>query len=271
MTPPTAAFARSSEDVVSDTLDYAERRGLTFTSSSIRYLFKRHGHAGAHRHLDRLGAILDAAAIVGCDCTQSRAARRLALAKGDAQAVIDELAAQRRRRVDRRTAPCAVPISPPTLALRSNAYASCGCPHCMRRLANQLQRYIEKMISAPYFSRVDRDEARAEAYLELIDSAERWPGGPSFTGWFSISFERRIQALYRSRQRAQTVSLDAEWALTNDEGGRIVPLGERVPDRSIDVLTIVIIRELRAEQELARRAVRAMRSAEFELGRRLAS
>jgi hypothetical protein len=59
------------------------------------------------------------------------------------------------------------------------------------------------------------------------------------------------------------LSLDAQDVLSDDEGGRTVPLGERIPDRSVDVLTIVILRELIAEALLQLRQARADRGEEY--------
>jgi hypothetical protein len=144
MKAPASSNVDDPEATVSETHSYADRRGVTFTRQSIRSLLKRRGQAGARSYIADLGAIMDAAAIVGCDCAQTRAMRLLALAGGNAQDVVDEFSAQRRRRIDRRTARCAVPVPPRALAARSNAYAGCGCPHCLRRLAHQLERYIER-------------------------------------------------------------------------------------------------------------------------------
>ncbi len=130
-----------------------------------------------------------------------------------------------------------------------------------------MQRYIGKMIAAPFFRNLDREEARAEANLELIHSIETWPGG-NFTGWFAARFTRRVRKIYRSRspKERETLSLDARDVLADDEGGRIVSLGERIPDRSVDVLTIVILRERLAEGVLELRRIRAERALEYMEG-----
>ena len=62
------------------------------------------------------------------------------------------------------------------------------------------------------------------------------------------------------------LSLDAPGVLSNDDGGRTVPLGERIPDRSIDVLQIVLLREHVAEAALAQRQRCADRVEEFTNG-----
>jgi hypothetical protein len=62
------------------------------------------------------------------------------------------------------------------------------------------------------------------------------------------------------------LSLDAPGVLSDDDGGRVVPLGERIPDRSRDVLEIVLLRERFAEAALAQRQLRADRGEEFTNG-----
>lgn len=127
-----------------------------------------------------------------------------------------------------------------------------------------MQPYIAKLSTKPYFAYLDRDEARAEANLELIQSIETWPGG-NFTGWFAACFRTRVRRIYSSRPVEQDamLSLDAPSVLSNDDGGRTVSLGEQVPDRSIDVLSIVIWREQLAEAALKQRQRCADRGQEF--------
>ena len=127
---------------------------------------------------------------LGIECTQILATRRLTAADGDAQHVIAGFAAEYRRRSDRQTIPCRAPIPPRELSARTNAFAGCGCPSCLDRLAAQLQHYIGKMIAKPFFNGLEHEEARAEVNLELIRSAETWPGG-NFTGWFAHRFESK--------------------------------------------------------------------------------
>jgi hypothetical protein len=249
---------------VSATIQYAAERGVTLAPSSLNRLFKRHGRRGTRLYVDKLGAIMDAASVLGIDCTQAHATRRLSLAKGDAQRVIADFTAERRRRLDRQTVTCRVSAPPRAHAERTNAFAGCGCPRCRDRLAAHMKRYIGKMIAAPLFLDLDREEARAEANLELIRSAETWPGG-NFTGWFAARFTDRVRAIDRSRsaEEREMLSLDAEGVLSDDHGGRTVSLGERIPDRSVDVLRIVLWREQRAEEALARQQIMVDRCEEY--------
>jgi DNA-directed RNA polymerase specialized sigma24 family protein len=247
-----------------ETAQYAADRGVTLAPSSIGHLLRKHGHDGTRDYIDKLGDIMDAASLLGVGCTQALATRRLSLAEGDHRRVIADFTAEHRRRSDRRAIACRVVVPPHTLRDRANAFAGCGCQRCRDRLAAHMQRYIGKMIATPFFRNLDREEARAEANLELIHSIETWPGG-NFTGWFAARFTSRVRTIYRSRstEERETLSLDARDVLADDEGGRIVSLGERIPDRSVSVLTIVLLRERLAEAVLELRRIRAERASEY--------
>jgi DNA-directed RNA polymerase specialized sigma24 family protein len=62
-----------------------------------------------------------------------------------------------------------------------------------------MQRYIERMISGRFFAHLDREEARSESNLELIQSIETWPGAGNFSGWFAAHFKNRALNIYSSR------------------------------------------------------------------------
>jgi hypothetical protein len=249
---------------VADTVGYAAQRGVVFTPNSVYQLLRRRGLDGTRRYIDDLAAIMDVASELGVECSQDKAKTRLWRAGGDAGAVVAGFRAAHRRRQDRRTAPCRVAVPPRELASRSDAFAGCGCPRCLHRLAVQMQRYIARLVARPFCARLDREEARAEANLELIESVECWPGG-NFTGWFAARFGHRIAARNESRalEESTTVSLDAPGVLADDAGGRLVSLAERIPDRSCDVLTIVLLRERLSERALELRQVRADRGEEY--------
>lgn len=261
----TLSLGAEAREGVPETIQYAAERGIVLTPQAIVGLFRRRGIQDTRRYIDDLGAIMDAASTLGIDCTQARAIRLLILADGNAQRVVADFAAQHRRRADRRSARCQVTAPPREFGARANALAGCGCPRCCERLATHMQPYIAKLIAQPYFAYLDRDEARAEAHLELIESIETWPGG-NFTGWFAACFGTRVKQIYRSRpvEQDEMLSLDAPSVLANDGGGRTVSLGELVPDRSVDVLSIVIWREQLAEAALKQRQRCADRGQEFD-------
>lgn len=250
---------------VSDTVRYAAQRGLVFTPHSMYDLLRKRGRSATRRYIDQLGAIMDAASELGISCSQCLATTRLVRAGGDAADVIAGFRAEYRRRQDRRTARCRVGVLPRDLTMRSNALAGCGCPRCRDRLAKHMEPYIATMVANPFFARLDREEARGMARLEVMESLESWPGGSNFMGWVSKRFERLVMRLYAARalEDRLTVPLDAPGVLADDAGGRLVPLQERIPDRSCDVLTIVLIRERLAEWALERRQVRADRGEEY--------
>jgi hypothetical protein len=252
---------------VCETVQYAADRGVVLAPRTIYYLLRERGRSGALHHIDKLSEIMDAASIFGVDCSQVGAAKRLSRADGDAQHVITGFAAEHRRRSERRTATCRVPVPPRALDARSNAFAGCGCPRCRERLAAQMEHYIGKLIARPFCNGLEPEEARAEANLELIRSVETWPGG-SFSGWFAHGFDKRVKTIYASRtsEEREMLSLNASGVLSEDDGGRTVPLGERIPDRSVDVLEIVLLRERVAEAALELRQNRADRGEEFTNG-----
>jgi hypothetical protein len=262
------AGGAETRDGVPEMVEYAADRGLTLSPRTIQRLITSRGRGEAQAYIDKLTLIMDAAASFGVDCTQISATRRLSLAEGDARRVVAAFAAEHRRRSDRQTIACRVKTPPRELRERANAFAGCGCPRCRDRLAIHMQRYIGKLIAAPFFRDLDRDEARAEANLELLISIETWPGG-NFTGWFAERFLNRVRNIYRSRyaaERHQTVSLDADWVLAESDRGRTVPLGERIPDLTVDVIVTVLLRERFAEAALELRRLRAERGEQYKRG-----
>lgn len=250
---------------VDELAQYAADRGVTFTASSIRRHFQRRGRRGTQRYIDSLCAVMDAAAILRVDCTQSRAAWHLSRTREDARCVIFDFAARCRRRADRHRAACRVAVPPRTPGTRANTFAGCGCPRCRDRLVEHMRDDIDILIASPLCRDLDPGEARTEAYDELIDSIESWPGG-NFTGWFVHRFKRRVKAVYRSRRAEQrrTVSLDSAAVLADAESGRLVSLAERLPDRTVDVAIIAIALVLRAEAALALRELYAQRCEQYE-------
>jgi hypothetical protein len=75
-----------------------------------------------------------------------------------------------------------------------------------------------------------------------------------------------VFAIYEARScdEREMISLDAPGVLAYDDDGRSVPLGERIPDRSVDVLDIVLLRERVAEAALKLRQERANRGAGYD-------
>jgi hypothetical protein len=249
---------------VPETVQYAADRGIALAPRSIYNHFRTRGRSGTRHYLDKLGAIMDATSILGVDCTQALAVHRLSRVEENVERVIAEFTAEQRRRADRQKVTCRVAVPPRAPSARSNALAGCGCPRCRDRLAASMTHYVSKVIATPFFIDLDREEARAEANLALIQAIDTWPGG-NFTGWFATCFKRRVQAIYASRSAAERtmLSLDAEGVLCDDNGGRTVPLAEQIPDRTKDVLTIVLLRERVAEAALQLRQTLTERGEEY--------
>jgi hypothetical protein len=174
---------------------YAAYRGVVYSPWYLRGLVRRLGKRGTRRYIDRLGEIMDAAAQLRIECPQSLASRRLSIACGDAQRVIDAFAAEARRRADRQRAGCSVPVPPRSLEERANTFANCGCPRCRERLAVHMQPFIARLVKSRLCDGLENEEARSEANLVLIEAVDIWPGG-NFTGWFRRRFEYRVYNLY---------------------------------------------------------------------------
>lgn len=243
----------------------AEALGVTLTAEYIYSLSRKRGRSDTMKHIEHVAAVMDHAALLGIRCPQSTASWKLGRAGGDVVRALDDLTDEHRRRIARLSSPCRVLIPPRGLADRANAFAECGCLRCQDRLAVQMQPYIGKMVTAPLCAGLDRDEARAQANAELLRSIESWPGG-NFSGWFSSRFRllvRSMRAAQGERTRME-ISLDAPEVLADDGDGSQVPLGERIPDRTVDVAKIVELRERVAEAEIARRRVRMQRAEEVD-------
>jgi hypothetical protein len=248
-----------------EAISLAEELGVTLANRSIYSLIRERGLLGATRYIEHLAAVMDHAALLGITCRQSTATWKLGRAGGDLARVLDDLTEQHRKRIARLSSPCRVLVPPRDLADRTNAYARCGCLRCQGRLAVQMQPYIGKMIAARLCAGLDRDEARARANDELLTSIENWPGR-NFSGWFSSRFRLRVRSMRAAQreQRRMEISLDAPAVLADDGDGSQVPLGERIPDRTVDVQKIVLLRERVAEEEIARRRMRIQRTEEVD-------
>lgn len=240
-----------------EAISLAEALGVTLTAEYIYALFRERGRPGTMKHLEHIATVMDHAALLGIRCPQSTASWKLGRAGSDVARVLDDLSDQHRRRVARLSSPCRVLVPPRNLSDRANAFAGCGCLRCQGRLAVQMQPYIGKMVGAPLCACLDHDEARAQANDELLMAIETWPGG-NFTGWFSSRFRLRVRSMRvaQKEQERMEISLDAPVVLADDGDGSQVPLGERIPDRTVDVQKIVLLRERVAEEEIARRRMR---------------
>jgi hypothetical protein len=82
---------------VPETVQYAADRGIVLAPCSIYRHFKIRGRGGTRRHIDKLGAIMDATSALGVDCTQALAIQRLSRTEEDVERAIAEFTAERRR------------------------------------------------------------------------------------------------------------------------------------------------------------------------------
>lgn len=258
---PHATAGKRSK--LSEAIRHADDRGVTLSDRYLARLVRRTGWQDTLRYIDKLAEIMDTAAALGIDCPQTLASRRLSLANGDAQSVVDGLSAEARRRADRERAGCNVIVPPRDWRERANAYANCGCPCCFDRLAIHMQSYI-RVVKLRLCDGLEPDEALGEAHLELAESLDRWKGGPNFPGFFGERFEKRVLNIYKSRCREEREMLSLNVEDTLDRDGELrVSLLERVPDRSTNVLTIVLCRELCWEWLLAQHRARVDRLVEY--------
>lgn len=246
----------------------AEALGVDLMPSTIYQRLRKSGLPATLRYIKGLADVMDHAASCGIKCPQTLATSRLSRADNDVSAVVADLDAEHRRRTQRLNSPCRVAVPPRPLAERANALAGCGCANCIERLTQQLDPYISKMLAAPFFANLDADEARAEAYEEVVESVDSWPSGNNFAGWFSARFKTRVQRIYSARTEAERtmLSLDAPGTLADDGIGRSVSLDELVPDLSRDVFDVVVDRLRLADFVETQRQARAQRAAEYNLG-----
>jgi DNA-directed RNA polymerase specialized sigma24 family protein len=224
---------------VAEASRHAVRRGIDLEPAAIDRLVRTRGLDGAMRWIDKLHAVMAAADDLGVECDLKNASWRLSRAKGSVEAVVADLAAIQQRRVDGLTAPCGVMVPPRDWQERANAYAGCRCRPCREKLVIQMQPYIGKMLTNPFFA--DLDDARSEANYELTNAIDQWPGGTNFAGWFAGFFRHRVLHTYANREPEDRtmLSLDAPAIHADDRGGRVVSLLDRLADRSVDPAPVV--------------------------------
>jgi hypothetical protein len=96
----------------------------------------------------------------------------------------------------------------------------------------------------------DDDDLQQEAGLALIKALDHWDGTGDFTAYYGSILANHMASLNQwfatqGRGGERPLSLDAEIFTRRD--GKRVELVETVPDRSMDTLKIVLIRESIAE------------------------
>lgn len=249
---------------VSGMLEHAASRGLDFTPRRISELFRERGTRETRCYLNDLVAVMEAAAQAGIECTQLSATRRLGDADGDVDRVLAGFRATRRRREDRRAAPCRARRPPRDRAARGNAFARCGCRRCEERLVLHMRPYMSTVVSRSSYARRHREDAYSVGYLVLLEAIDTWPAGEcDFARWFAACLSNRLKRLYALslREEERVDSLDATFL--TDTLGRPISLYELVPDRSHNPLGVVLFLELLRELKSERHGACAERSEEY--------
>lgn len=173
--PAATHAANGQRPKLSEAIRHADDRGVALSDRYLARLVRGTGWQETLRYIDKLAEIMDTAAALGIDCRQSFASRRLALADGDVQRVVDGLRVEARRRADRRRAGCGVIVPPSGWRERSNAYANCGCPRCYDRLAIHMQPYIRRLVRSRMCDGLEPDEVLviARAKVRALPSLRR--------------------------------------------------------------------------------------------------
>ena len=250
---------------VQEAIKAADAYGVDIAPATLYKRILANGVAPTLRYLKDLAAIVDRASVLGLTCSQAAAASRLSRAGNDADAVLNDLEDQHRRRVRRNAEPCRVPVPPHDRRERANALAGCGCRRCQERLTRHLERYIGTMLASPLVADLEPEEASAVAHLELVEAVDEWPGGRNFAGWFSRRFETRVLTIYRSRKEDERYMLSLDAPVRDSGDGRLISLWERVPYLSRDTFYVVLDR-LRIQDRLDRLTrERAARAAEYDM------
>ncbi len=255
----------------------AARQDVTLDATSARALAGL-GAIAATRKLDGVCHLIRAGRTTGLELSFQEASQRIEARGGNVAEAIRRLADAHRAEIRKATsetiryaadrgltfAPSS--IEPSLQATRATRHASLyrpaerhhgHCRNCWRGLLSDSRH-------TPPVTRRRRRPAGDRRFCRQPSTAT----GSTFTGWFAIRLKCRVLEIYRSRsaEERKLISLDAAYALADDESGRIVSLGERVPDRSIDVLIIVLLRERLAEKALQLRRIRAERGEEYTSG-----
>ncbi|MBB4663923.1 hypothetical protein [Conexibacter arvalis] len=245
---------------------YAAERGIELTAWTIRFYVRHRGEEGARAHIAGLANIMDAAAVLGEECSLGTALWRLSDADGDSGLAVERLVSRHQRTMARWGKRCEVAVTPRDQHEAAKARATCACRRCLDALARQLENYIGVMIRNDAAIRIlDPDEARGAASEALMRAVETWPGGRSFTGWFSGVFRRHVGHIHSRRAHEEWSMLSLDQPIGGDRLGNPVTIGDLVPDRTVDPATIVVWRETLRERFGEIRAEREARSDEYDV------
>lgn len=217
-------------------IDAAAARGIEIgPNAAARWLRVHGGVEGAIRHADDVRRVLDAAEHVGWPLTLHGAL--IALNADPADVVIDRVRARAERRRARWARACTVTTLAADPATRERGAFGCRCARCEHRLGVQLLPYQHKLVGK---HAIDPEEGMAVAREQLSLALDKAPAGiASFTPFYGGFLARELSNLQRRDfAEPRALSLDAPAAGTDG-----ATFADAIPDRTISVETIVILRE----------------------------
>jgi hypothetical protein len=225
---------------------FAAGHGVKLANRTARQHAARDGDP--REQIRSLALVLDEASKLGLNVDERSARGRIVQARGDTNAVIAKLRRQATSRRRRASHYCHVPHHAHRRLSRKqlNDIARCSCSRCVERLVVELQAYTRSVVRAEAPRQLPRDDAVQEARIALIRALDDWTGHGDFTAFYGTLLGTHFTSLSRwftteGRGGEQPLSLDAEVFAYRD-GGR-VDLIETIPDRTMDTLRIVLIRE----------------------------
>lgn len=225
---------------------FAAAHGVKLTDSTARQHAARDGDP--HQRIVSLALVLDEASKLGLNVDERSARGRIVQAHGDTNAVIAKMRRQAAARRRRASHYCHVPQRTQRRLSRAqlNEIARCRCARCVERLLVALQAYTRSVVRAEAPRQLPHDDAIQEARITLVRALDDWTGDGDFTAFYGTLLGTHFTSLSRwftteGRGGDQPLSLDAEVFAYRD-GGR-VDLIDTIPDRTMDTLRIVLIRE----------------------------
>jgi len=247
-----AAVDAQRRDPHAGLLLLARELGLELERKNAWTLRRKYGDEGARQYLRDLRRVMDAAATVGMPMTKAAAAARIRWSGGP-DAAIARIGQVQQRRRSRSTHTCRRRgPAPRDRVERQNALAGCHCRTCIADLVEDLGAYTGTVAAryAPYD--MEPEDAEGEAMVALLTAIDTWPGRDSFAAFYAFKVRDHFAGV-RARASVQRRQAAVESLDKPLRAGEAWTLADTIPDRSIDVVTIVILRD-----RLARRIERAM-------------
>lgn len=227
----------------------------TFSNWGVAGLDER----AARRRLHQYHAVFRAAGAEGVPVDVKQVSGLLGETGGDHDAAVQLLLGPIRRVRARATKRCEV-----TLRSRDNREAlaqtaRCNCAECLayaigERLHPAMRMIIRKHGWMRELPDIEQEGLAVATWVMNHDHGDPY----AIVGYFKVAFLSRARRMMREqlapmRNPAEaTLSLDAP-IVGGTDNGRFVTFADRIPDRSIDVVTIVCIRERIREAVTAHR------------------